>query len=62
LTCGEINRTTPVCNCRDGFFGLDPNLECHTCYNKCKRCESVPENCLECFNYENRVVEPSCEC
>lgn len=62
MTCGEENREISDCNCKDSYFGLDPDLECFKCHHFCATCELIPENCLECITLEFRELKPDCSC
>lgn len=62
LTCVSANRSAPVCDCDDGWFGLDPLPECHKCHKFCRTCELTPENCLECLDDPHREDAPNCAC
>lgn len=62
MTCNEENRIAPDCNCKDGYFGLDPDLECFKCHKYCRTCELIPENCLECLDDPYRLAAPDCSC
>lgn len=62
MVCDGENRSLPTCDCKTGYFGLDPNLECFKCDDKCKKCSGTSDNCDVCRPGPNRKLKPDCTC
>jgi len=62
LTCAEVNRKFPDCNCKKGYYGVGTNLVCLKCHKFCKTCKDTPENCLSCKQGNHREAKPNCAC
>lgn len=58
MSCSGVNRTTPECDCDEGYFENDSGV-CEICHNKCVSCTD-DSSCTVCK--AGRDTNNDCAC